>query len=354
MAIETNELIDVKTLSPFKKFIMTIGNLPTSYLESMTYAEMLMWFCNYLQETVIPTVNNNGGAVEELQNLFIELKQYCEDYLTDENLQPLINNKLDEMAEDGTLADIINQEIFSEIQANQLTEMVIIGDSYSADYYTSQQNIIPWHYYVSKQYHLNRHNYAEGGNGFVAGSDGNVTYNNTFNNQINTAYADTSFDNNKVGLLVIYGGLNDILHDGNISDTYGSALGTFNNARAKFPNARIIFVGGNTLASYPADRTYNNQTYHYYDLVSNYMQAACHAGIESYCDSYMYIFDQYMFSSGFGGHPGNYGHEVIANFMLSGGNYNGRTKQLSFSNSGLKLDYLGDHEFLVSGTSTTS
>lgn len=58
--------VDVKKLEPFKRFIMTIGELPTSYLESMTYGEMVMWFCNYLQNTVIPTINNNGDVVNEL------------------------------------------------------------------------------------------------------------------------------------------------------------------------------------------------------------------------------------------------------------------------------------------------
>lgn len=107
MAIETNELIDVKTLRPFKRFIMTIGNLPSSYLESMTYGEMLMWFCNYLQETVIPTVNNNGEAVEELQNLYEELKSYVDNYFENLDVQEEINNKLDEMAQNGSLTNLI-------------------------------------------------------------------------------------------------------------------------------------------------------------------------------------------------------------------------------------------------------
>ena len=95
MAIETNEIIDVKTLPPFKRFIMTIGNIPTSYLESMTYAELLMWFCNYLQNTVIPTVNNNAEVIEELQKLI------------EGEVPELINEKLDQMAEDGTLEALL-------------------------------------------------------------------------------------------------------------------------------------------------------------------------------------------------------------------------------------------------------
>ena len=72
--------VDVRTLKPFTRFIYTIGELPSSYLMSMTYQEQLTWFCNYLATTVIPTVNNNGLAVEELQQKYIELKNYVDTY----------------------------------------------------------------------------------------------------------------------------------------------------------------------------------------------------------------------------------------------------------------------------------
>lgn len=101
--------IDVKKLRPFTRFIYTIGVLPTSYLLSMTYEEQLIWLCNYLKETVIPTVNNNGLAVEELQNKYIELKSYVDSYFNNLDVQEEVNNKLDDMAESGELADIIAQ-----------------------------------------------------------------------------------------------------------------------------------------------------------------------------------------------------------------------------------------------------
>ena len=125
MAIETNEIIDVQTLPPFKKFIMTIGNIPTSYLESMTYAELLMWFCNYLQETVIPTVNNNAEAVSELQGLFIELKSYVDNYFENLDVQSEINKKLDEMATDGTLTGLLSTYLVPIIneQNRQISEI---------------------------------------------------------------------------------------------------------------------------------------------------------------------------------------------------------------------------------------
>ena len=75
----------------------------------MTYYESLLWFCNYLGKTVIPTINNNAEAVEELQAKYIELKDYVDNYFENLDIQEEINNKLDEMAESGELADIIAQ-----------------------------------------------------------------------------------------------------------------------------------------------------------------------------------------------------------------------------------------------------
>ena len=112
----TEELktIDTVDTSPFKKMVMTIGELPSSFVESMTYYELLAWLCNYLQGTVIPAVNNNGEAVTELQQLYIELKDFVDNYFENLDVQEEINNKLDDMAEAGTLQEIIT----AYIQAN--------------------------------------------------------------------------------------------------------------------------------------------------------------------------------------------------------------------------------------------
>ena len=99
----------ITSLRPFTRFCMTIGALPTSYLMTMTYEEQLIWLCNYLAETVIPTLNNNGLAIEELQTKYIELKSYVDNYFEDLDVQEEINNKLDEMADDGTLEAIISE-----------------------------------------------------------------------------------------------------------------------------------------------------------------------------------------------------------------------------------------------------
>ena len=103
--------IKPQVVSSLKHICMTIGELPTSYLESMTYYEMLVWFTKFLQEKMIPALDNNALAVQELQELFIELQSYVNDYFDNLDVQEEINNKLDEMVEDGTLASLINEYI---------------------------------------------------------------------------------------------------------------------------------------------------------------------------------------------------------------------------------------------------
>lgn len=99
--------IKPRGIGPLKHICMTIGELPSSYLETMTYYEMLVWFTKFLKDTMIPTLDNNALAVEELQNLFIQLQSYVNDYFDNLDVQEEIDNKLDEMTEAGTLQEII-------------------------------------------------------------------------------------------------------------------------------------------------------------------------------------------------------------------------------------------------------
>lgn len=112
-----SELKTIETLdrNPFKCMVATIGNLPTSFVDSMSYYELLAWLCQYLKDTVIPTVNNNAEAVEELQAKYIELHDYVENYFANLDVQEEINNKLDAMAEAGTLQEIITEYIQSNV-----------------------------------------------------------------------------------------------------------------------------------------------------------------------------------------------------------------------------------------------
>lgn len=100
---------ELNFISPFKKLCITIGNLPTAYIESMSYYEGLTFLVNYLANNVIPAVNNNSEVVKELQDQFVILQNYVNNYFENLDVQEEINNKLDEMAAGGQLTDIIAQ-----------------------------------------------------------------------------------------------------------------------------------------------------------------------------------------------------------------------------------------------------
>ena len=122
-----NEKIEVPTMQvpPLKKICMTIGQLPASYVETMSYYEMLVWFVHYLRDDIIPVVNANGEATRELQELYVELQSYVNNYFDNLDVQEEINNKLDEMAESGELTDIIAQYLglAGMITFNNVAEM---------------------------------------------------------------------------------------------------------------------------------------------------------------------------------------------------------------------------------------
>lgn len=115
-------------LKPFTRFCCTIGHIPASYMVSLSYEEQLLWLCNFLEKKVIPAIDNNAEALKEVQKLYLELKEYVDNYFDNLDIQTEINNKLDEMAIDGTLERIINEELFSDL-SNKITNAIISYDT---------------------------------------------------------------------------------------------------------------------------------------------------------------------------------------------------------------------------------
>lgn len=111
-------------LRPFTRCCMTIGEIPTSYLYSKTYYEQVLWLCHYLQEKVIPAINNNANAVTEVQEHINELQSYVEHYFDNLDVQEEIDNKLDEMAEGGELQRIIAEYLQTQIIYDTTDEMI--------------------------------------------------------------------------------------------------------------------------------------------------------------------------------------------------------------------------------------
>lgn len=129
-----NDLIHINTLPPFKHMCCTIGNLPSSFMESMTYYEALCWLYEYFEKTLLPEMNNQGAAITELQEAFVTLKNYVDNYFDNLDVQEEINNKLDAMAEAGTLEEIIADYLntrallcFNNIQELKAADNLIDG-----------------------------------------------------------------------------------------------------------------------------------------------------------------------------------------------------------------------------------
>lgn len=89
--------------------------------DAITEYQLLCKVVEYLNK-VITQMNCVTTEMQNLVQQFNDLKTYVDNYFKNLDVQEEINNKLDEMVQDGTLAQIINQEIFGEIQA-QLTDI---------------------------------------------------------------------------------------------------------------------------------------------------------------------------------------------------------------------------------------
>lgn len=106
-----NNLINEQSLNAFPEFFYTIGILPTSYRVSLTYEEQLEEIMKFLRDELIPKFNNNAAALGELQTKFQELVQYVDDYFNNLDLTEEVSNKLNEMATDGTLTELIKNYV---------------------------------------------------------------------------------------------------------------------------------------------------------------------------------------------------------------------------------------------------
>lgn len=101
-------------LSPFKWFVLE--NFP--FLEA-DFDALTEWqlFCKLGKEInkIIESQNLVGKQAEELTNAFNDLQNYINNYFENLDVQEEINNKLNEMVTDGTFNNIINNELFTNL-----------------------------------------------------------------------------------------------------------------------------------------------------------------------------------------------------------------------------------------------
>lgn len=97
-----------KNIRPFVWFSMQNFPFIEETYEEMNYYKLMCRVVEKLNE-VIRKANETGEQVQDLTQLFEQLKEYIEHYFDNLDVQEEINNKLDEMAESGELTEIIAQ-----------------------------------------------------------------------------------------------------------------------------------------------------------------------------------------------------------------------------------------------------
>lgn len=103
-----------KILQPFEAWVQQ--TLPAIYDDSLSYTDLLaklLYYINTLAENNTTLSNDVTNAINYINNYFDNL-----------DVQDEINQKLDEMAKDGTLKRIINEELFGHLE-NNLTNLTL-------------------------------------------------------------------------------------------------------------------------------------------------------------------------------------------------------------------------------------
>ena len=127
---------------------------------------------------------------------------------------------------DGKVDGILN---------SQLTEMVVLGDSFSLGTLSGGGVANPnMSTMIADMLKLVLHNYGVNGAGYTINA-------NTFQMQLESAIADTSYDHNKVKYVFVIGGIND-LNFNKLADHATASKNLQINIHAAFPNAIVVLT----------------------------------------------------------------------------------------------------------------
>ena len=121
---------EFKNLTPFKWFVLENFPFIEADFDALTEWQL---FCKLGKEInkIIDSQNVVGTEMEKFSQAFIELKNYVDTFFENLDVQDEINNKLNEMAESGQLADIISQYLkLAGVLAFDTVENMKNGDNF--------------------------------------------------------------------------------------------------------------------------------------------------------------------------------------------------------------------------------
>lgn len=140
----TPEMGNYRELQPFRYWCQKV--LPLVYDDSLSYYELLCKVVDYLNKTM-EDVETLHGDVTNLHTAYEQLQNYVNNYFSNLDVQEEINNKLDEMVNNGTFSRLLNQATKSPIVVDSIDDM-------------TQQNLL---YILSSNMHI----YQWNGSSFV-------------------------------------------------------------------------------------------------------------------------------------------------------------------------------------------
>lgn len=243
-------------LTPFKWYVLENFPFIEADFDALTNWQL---FCKLGKEMnkIIKSVNVSGEQVETLTNAFNNLQDYVNNYFNNLDVQEEINKKLDEMVQDGTLAQIINEQIFNELnnkvqentnnilenttQINKIlniknkpfdmNKVIFIGDSYASRDNNWVNPLISKLGLQSNEYYIG----ALGSTGFVHQNNGK-----NFLSLLQDVVATIPTESNNISHIIVCGGANDSLDD------YSAILEKItefsNYVNTNLPNAKL-YVG---------------------------------------------------------------------------------------------------------------
>lgn len=136
MSINPNEpanftptLGSYRPLSPFRFWCQKV--LPLVYDDSLSYYELLNKVVDYLNKAM-EDVETLHGDTDALYQSFVQLQGYVNTYFSSLDVQEEIDNKLDEMAENGNLTELISPfmpDLISEWLSEHITPTTPVVDN---------------------------------------------------------------------------------------------------------------------------------------------------------------------------------------------------------------------------------
>lgn len=188
------------------------------------------------------------------------------------------------------------QTEINNIVTNNLTELVIVGDSYTA---LSTSN---WAELVAQQLHLNLHKHGTSSMGFVKSVNGQTFID-------NLSWGESQEIKNKTKYVICYGGIND--KNQNVNTLYTNVKAFCSAAKTMYPNAQILIVGPQSTAT---------DTSGFLNMI-NAMQKACAENSVAYSNAFDWlIINQFSYTETYDTdliHPSELGYKIIASKMLS-------------------------------------